>query len=116
VGPAANRLTNKWGFDPIGSTTVLSYFEFVTTRNKTLFQIRGGDPDQSSNMGPNAHGLNRNLTTRLTKSKAGNFFHYYRNFDSLRSAATVALPGSPGKQLIPATCSRLAALVKSWGR
>jgi hypothetical protein len=62
----------------------LAYFHVMATRNKTLFQIKRGDSDESPTSGQNHNRLNCQLTATLTKSKTGSFLHYYRNLGSSR--------------------------------
>jgi hypothetical protein len=59
-----------------------AYFHVMATRNKTLFQIKPGDPDETPTMGQRHNHLNYRLAATLTKSKAGGFLHYYRNLGS----------------------------------
>jgi hypothetical protein len=85
----------------------------MATRNRTLFQIKSGHPDESPTMKQNHNGSDYPLTPRLTKSKAGNFVHYYRNFGSTSFSTAVLVPAEKsGKKLSPVSCTILERLMR----
>jgi hypothetical protein len=85
----------------------------MTTRNGTLFQIKSGHPDEASTMEQKPTGTNYQLAARLTKSKTGNFLHYYRNLGSTSFSAADLVPAKKsGKKLSPVSRSILEVLMR----
>jgi hypothetical protein len=61
----------------------------MVMRNRTLFQIKRGDPDESAMESDDLDGPVYPPAAQITKSRSGGFPHYYRNLGKRLGMAPV---------------------------